>query len=191
MAKIYNDFKSAKDAFQGAMTKKGGMNYKVGATYTIPYYENEEDYLKILGHETVQGTRVPCLILEQGGLLFLSSITKRIYEYEYNNSNELKQDFKAGGLFVCTGFVEDDESDVFNLVASCANQFDAVMALAGKTIELYQVDKYVSAGGDFKDENGRTTFTPTKLVEKQLPRFRFVDTPKAETATEAETEASE
>ena len=133
----------------------------------------------------MQGSKVPCLILEQGGTLFLSSITKRIYLYECDGTKDIEKS-RTDGEFDCTGFVEDSEGEVFKVVANCANQFKAVEALAGKTIEIYQIDEFVSAGGNFeKDASGRVSFEPTKLVKKQLPRFRFVDAKTKTTGGEA------
>lgn len=182
MAKVFAKFEDAKNLFESAKTKKGGISYVVGQIYTIP-----ENYEKCLACEMVQGTPVPCLILEQGGTLFLSSVTKRIYQYEYDGTSNTEQTFSPHGEFECVGFVEDNESEVFKLVASCANQLEAVKKLAGKTIEIHAVDEFVSAGGDFVDVNGRTKFVPTKLVKKQLPRFRFVDAPKSGTTTDTDT----
>lgn len=167
MAKVYNDLRSAKADFENAKTKKGGMRYAVGQRFSFPEIKGDSDLEKILGYEVVGGETVPCLILPEG-VLFLSSLTKRVYTYTCDGDDEL------GKLFVCTGFVEDDESEVFKLVASCANQLKAVEALSGKTIEIDSIDMVMSAGGEFVEENGRTNFVPTKLVERQLPHWKFV-----------------
>lgn len=177
MAKVFAKLNDAISLFESASTKKGGTNYIVGQIYTFPEIKDTKDLEPILGFEDVHGVKVPCLILKDGGVLFLSSITKRIYTYTCDGEDDVEKSY-AGGNFVCTGFVEDSESEVFRLVASCANQLDAVKALSGRSIELYQVDKFVGASGDFIEDNGRKKFVPTKLVEKQLPRFRFVDAPK-------------
>lgn len=169
MAKVFASLSDAKSLFESVKTKNGGMSYVVGSTFTIP-----SDYEKCLGFEKVQGVDVPCLILEQG-VLFLSSLTKRVYKYEYDNSPDINQTFSPNGEFECVGFVEDSESEVFKLVASCANQLEAVKSLAGKTIEICGIDIVVSAGGDFVELDGRVKFVPTKLVEKQLPHWKFVD----------------
>lgn len=185
MAKVFTKLSDAISLFQDTSTKKGGMNYIVGQVYTFPEIKDDKDLEPVLGFEEVHGVNVPCLILKEGGVLFLSSLTKRIYTYNCDGSNDIEASY-AGGNFVCNGFVEDNESDVFKLVASCANQLDAVKALSGRSIELYEVDKFVGANGDFIEDNGRKKFVPTKLVEKQLPRFRFVEAPKVENP-EAET----
>lgn len=185
MAKVFAKLSDAISLFQDASTKKGGINYIVGQVYTFPEIKDNKDLEPILGFEDVHGTHVPCLILKEGGVLFLSSVTKRIYTYTCDGSNDIEASY-AGGDFVCDGFVEDSDSEVFKLVASCANQLEAVKALSGRSIELYEVDKFVGANGDIIEDNGRKKFIPTKLVEKQLPRFRFVNAPKN---TEEEGEA--
>lgn len=172
MAKVFANLSDAKSLFEGASTKKGGMRYTVGQRFSFPDVSNDADLEKILGFEVVQGTPVPCLILD-GGVLFLSSLTKRVYTYTCDGDDKLSSS-RADGEFECTGFVENSESEVFKLVASCANQLKAVEALAGKTIEIDSISMHVSASGDFVEENGRTSFIPTKLVERQLPHWKFV-----------------
>lgn len=172
MAKLFSDFGLAVSLFECSKTKKGGISYTVGQRFSIPEITCDDDLKKILGFEVVQGRQVPCLILEQG-VLFLSSLTKRVYTYTCDGSSDI-DDSDVTGVFTCTGFVEDSFSDVFKLVSSCANQFDAVQSLSGKTVEVDSIDIVVSSVGDFVDENGRTKYVPTKLVEKQLPHWKFV-----------------
>lgn len=172
MAKLFSDFGLAKSLFEDSKTKKGGIIYTVGQRFSIPEITGDDDLKKILGFEVVQDTQVPCLILDCG-TLFLSSLTKRVYTYTCDDSDDLRNS-RADGEFVCTGFVEDSDSEVFKLVASCANQLKAVEALSGKTVEIDSISVHVSSGGEFVEENGRTKFVPTKLVEKQLPHWKFV-----------------
>lgn len=172
MAKLFSDFGLAKSLFESFKTKKGGISYTVGQRFSIPEIESDEDLQKILGFEEVENRQVPCLILDEG-VLFLSSLTKRVYTYTCDGSSDLESS-DVMGVFTCTGFVEDSESEVFKLVASCANQLEAVKALSGKTVEIDRIDMVVSAVGDFVELDGRVKFVPTKLVERQLPRWKFV-----------------
>lgn len=172
MAKLFSDFGLAKSLFESSKTKKGGISYTVGQRFSFPEINVDADLEKILGFEDVDDRKVPCLILDEG-VLFLSSLTKRIYTYTCDGSSDLESS-DVMGVFTCTGFVEDSGSEVFKLVASCANQLEAVKSLSGKTVEIDSIDMVVSSGGDFIEDNGRVKFVPTKLVEKQLPHWKFV-----------------